>query len=168
MLLFIAQLLSHIQLFAAQWAAARQVSLSFTISQSLLKFMSIESVMPSSHFNPLSPPSPAVDLSQHQGLFQWVGSSHQVAKVLEPALASFLSVNIQGWFPLRLNGLISLLSKGLSRVFSRTTVWKHQFFRCSAFFIVQLSLPHMTMEESYGLLSAKQCLCFLTCCLALT
>ena len=44
------------------------------------------------------------------------------------ASASFLPMNIQGWFPLGLMGLISLLSKGLSRVFSSTTVWKHQFF----------------------------------------
>ena len=42
--------------------------------------------------------------------------------------ASVLPVNIQGWFPLGLNGLIALVSKGLSRVFSNTTVWKHQFF----------------------------------------
>ena len=50
--------------------------------------------------------------------------------------ASALPVNLQHWFPLRLTGLISLLSKGFSRVFSNTTVQKHQFFWCSAFFIV--------------------------------
>jgi len=44
------------------------------------------------------------------------------------ALASVLSMNIQGWYPLGLTGLISLLSKGLSKVFSNTTIWKHQFF----------------------------------------
>ena len=78
--------------------------------------------------HPLSPPShPAVNLSQHQGLFQWVGSSHQMAKVLEPS-ASVLPMNIQSWFPLGLTGLISLLSKKLSTVFSNTTIWKHHFF----------------------------------------
>ena len=75
--------------------------------------------------HPLSSPSPPVlNLSQHQGLFKWVSSSHQVAKVLEFQLP----MNIQGWFPLGLTGLISLLSKGLSRVFSSTTIWKHQVF----------------------------------------
>ena len=80
--------------------------------------------------HPLSSPSPpALNLSQHRGLFQWVSSLHQVAKVLELHLhhQSF-QWNIQGWFPLRVIGLISMQSKGLSRVFSNTTVWKHQFF----------------------------------------
>ena len=57
------------------------ISLSFTISQSLLKFMPIESVIPSHHLS--SPSPPALSLSQHQGLSQCVGSSHQVAQVLE-------------------------------------------------------------------------------------
>ena len=62
--------------------------------------------------------------------FKWVSSSHQVAKVLEfhPASTSVLPVTIQDWFPLRWTGWISLQSKGLSRVFSNTTVRKHQFF----------------------------------------
>ena len=78
---------------------------------------------------PLSPPSPlALNLSQHQDLFQWVGSLHQVSKVLVSASTSVLPMYIQGWFPLRLTGLISLQSKGPSRVFSSTTIWKHQFF----------------------------------------
>ena len=66
-------------------------------------------------------------LSQHQGLFQWVSSSHQVARVSELS-ASVLLLNIQYWFPLGLNSLISLLSRGLPGVFSSTTIWKHQFF----------------------------------------
>ena len=73
-----------------------------------------------------SPSSPAFNFSQHQGLFQWVSSSHQVAKVL--ASSSVLPMNIQDWFPLGWTGWISLQSKGLSRVFSNTTVQKHQFF----------------------------------------
>ena len=77
----------------------------------------------------LSPSPPAFNLSQHQDLFQWVGSSHRVAKVLEfSASTSVLPMNIQDWFPLGWTGWISLLSKGLSRVFSNTTVQKHQFF----------------------------------------
>ena len=69
-------------LFVTPWTTAHQASVPFTISQSLLKLMSIELVMPSSHLI-LSSPSPhAFNPSQHWGLFQWVSSSHQVAKVL--------------------------------------------------------------------------------------
>ena len=77
---------------------------------------------------PLSSPSPpAFNLSHHQGLFQWVGSSHQVAKVLELQHQSFQWI-FRTHFLLTLTGLISLQSNGLSRVFSNTTVQKHQFF----------------------------------------
>ena len=79
---------------------------------------------------PLSSPSPpAFNLSQHQGLFQWVSSSLSGGQSIGvSASGSVLPINIQGWFPLRLTGWISLQSKGLSRVFSNTTVQKHQFF----------------------------------------
>ena len=79
--------------------------------------------------HPLSSPSPAFNLSQHQGLFQWVrlftsgGQSIGVS-----ASTSVLPMNIQDWFPLGLTGWISLQCKGLWRVFSNTTVQKHQFF----------------------------------------
>jgi len=78
--------------------------------------------------HPLSSPSPpAFNLSQHQGLFQWVSSSHQVAKGLEFQLQhqSFQWI-FQDWFPLGWTGWISLQSKGLSRV-SSTTVQKRCF-----------------------------------------
>ena len=76
------QSLSRVQLFVTPWIAAHQASLSITSSQSLVKLMSIESVIIQlSH--PLFPSPPAFNLSQHQGLFQGAGSSHQVAKVLE-------------------------------------------------------------------------------------
>ena len=73
----VVQLLSCVQLFATLWTAAHQASLPFTISGSLLKLMSIESAMPSNHLS--LPFPPALNFSQHQGLFQWVGSLHQVA-----------------------------------------------------------------------------------------
>ena len=74
----------------------------------------------------LSSPSPAFNLSQHQGLFKWVSSSHQVAKVFRvSASTAVLSVNTQDWSPLEWTGWISLQSKGLSRVFSNTTVQNH-------------------------------------------
>ena len=79
--------------------------------------------------HPLSSPSPpAPNPSQHQGLFQWVNSLHEVAKIGVSASASFLMMNTQDWSPLGWTGWISLQSKGLPRVFSNTTVQKHQFF----------------------------------------
>ena len=78
------QSLSRVPLFTTPWIAARQASLSITNSRSSLKLVSIESVMPSSHLILCRPPSPsAPNSSQHQGLSQWVNSSHEVAKVLE-------------------------------------------------------------------------------------
>ena len=75
------QSLSRVRLFSIPWTAAGQASLYITSSQSPPKPMSIESVMPS---HPLSSPSPpALSLSQHQGLFKWVSSSHLAARVLE-------------------------------------------------------------------------------------
>ena len=117
-----------VQLFATPRAAARQASLSFTISQSLLKLMSIESMMPSNRLIlccPLLLPSifPASGYFQMSQFFASVGQS-----IGASASASVLPMNIQGLFPLELTGLITLLSKGLSRVFSNTTVQKHQFF----------------------------------------
>ena len=111
------------------WTAACQAPLSFTISRSLFKFMSIESVMlfnhlifcPLLHFLPSTFPSIRVFFFPLSRLFTSGGQSIE-------ASASVLPVNIQGWFPLGLTGLTSFQSKGLSRVFSNTTVWKHQFF----------------------------------------
>ena len=86
-----------------------------------------DAIQPSYLLLPSSPP--ALTLPQDQGIVQWISSSHQVAKVLElQQSASVLPMNINGLFPLGLTGLISLLFKGLSRVFSNTTFWKHQFF----------------------------------------
>ena len=121
------QSLSHVWLSATPWTAACQASLSITNSCSLLKLMSIESVMPSNHLvHPLSSPSPpAFNLSQHQGLFKWVSSSHQVAKVLQFQLQhqSFQ------WTPrtdLLQNGLVgSPCSPGDSQESSPTPQFKH-------------------------------------------
>ena len=87
------QSLSPVRLFPMPWTATCQASLSITNSQSLLKLMSIESVMPSSHLHPLSSPFPAFNLSHCECLFQLVSSLHQVAKV-GPS-ASVIPVNIQ-------------------------------------------------------------------------
>ena len=92
---------------------------------SLLKLM----LMMTSSYSLLPPPPPPVfSLSQHQGLSQWIGSASGSQNIGASTSASVLPVNSQDSFSLRLTGLISLLSKGLSRVFSSTKVKKHQFF----------------------------------------
>ena len=108
--------------------AARQASLSITNSWSILKLMPIKLMMSSNNHLLSSPSPPTFNCSQHQGLFQGVSSSHPgVQSIGVSASASVLPMNIQDRFPLGLTALI-LLSKGLSRVFSNTTVQKHQFF----------------------------------------
>ena len=78
------QPLSRVRLFAAPWIAACQASLSITNYRGSLRLTSIESVIATQPSHPLSSPSPpAPNPSQHQSLFQWVNSSHEVAKVLE-------------------------------------------------------------------------------------
>ena len=123
------QLLNNVWLFATPWIAARQASLSITNSRSLLKHVHrvSDAIQPS---HSLSSPSPlAPNPSQHQGLFQWVNSSHEVAKILEFQLQHLsFQMNTHNWSPLGWTGWISLQSKGLSRVFSNTTVQNHQFF----------------------------------------
>ena len=117
------QSLNCVRLFAAPLIAARQASLSITNSQISPRLTSIESVMPSSHLilcRPLLllpqslPASESFPMSQ---LFAWGGQRTGVS-----ALASFLPKESQGWSPSEWTGWISLQSKGLSRVFSNTTV----------------------------------------------
>ena len=123
------QSLSGVRLFATLWITPRQTSLSITNSRSSLKLMSIELVIRSSHLilcRPLLlllPIPPSIRVFQMSQLFTGGGQSTGVS-----ALASFLPKNTQDWFPLEWTGWISLQSKGLSRVFSKTTVQKHQFF----------------------------------------
>ena len=125
--------------------------------------------------HPLFFPSPAFNLSQHQGLFQYCQwcqfftSGGQ--RIGVSASASVPPLNIQDWFPLGLTGLISLQSKRLSRVFSNSTVQKHQVFSA------QLSLwsnshihPNMTTGKAIALtrqtsVRKVMSLCFLICCL---
>ena len=118
----------RVRLFVTPWIAALQASLSITNSRSLLKLISIELVMPSSHLilcRPLLlPPQvpPASGPFPTSQLFTSGGQSIGVS-----ALTSVLPMNTQDWSPLRWTDWISLQSKGLSRVFSSTTVQKHQF-----------------------------------------
>ena len=130
-------MLSCIRHFAIPLSAAHQASLSFAISQSLFKLMTIESVNAKQPSHPLlTPSSPTLNFSQHQGRFQWVVFfSVGGQSIRASASAPVFTMHIQGWFPLGLTGLISLLAKGLSRVFSSTTVWKNPH---SSFLLVLL------------------------------
>ena len=138
---------SHVWLSATPWAACR-TSLFFTISQSLSRLMSIESVMPSNHLILCCPllyllsifPSIRVFFNKLTLCIRW-------PNYWSFSFSTSFPMNIQGWFPLGLTGLISLLSKGLSRVFS-TTVRKHQFFSAQPSFMVQLSHPCMTTGKT--------------------
>ena len=120
------QSLSHVRLFTTPWTAARQASLSISNSQSLLRPVFIKLVMPSNHLILCHSlllllsifPRIRVFSSESALLNRW-------PKYWSFSFTSVLSVNIQGWFPLGLTGLISLKSKGLSKVLSSTTVEKH-------------------------------------------
>ena len=127
-ILFVAlQSLSHVWLFATPWTAVRQAFLSFTISRSLLKPKCTESVMPPNHlvlYHPLVLlPSifPSIRVFSNESVLRASGGQSV------GTAASVLPMNIQCWFPLGWTVLISLKFKGLSRVFSITTVQKHQF-----------------------------------------
>ena len=145
------QSLSRVWLFVTSWTTAHQASLSMINSQSPHKPMSIESVMLSNHlvlchhFSSSPQSFPASGSFPVSCLF---ASGDQCIEA--SASASVLPMNIQGWFPLGLTGLISLLSKGLSRVFSNITVQKHRILWHSAFFMVQLSHPYMTIGKNHS------------------
>ena len=121
------QSLSRIRHFANPWIAVLQASLSITNSQNSLRLISIKSVMPSTHLIlcrpllllPPIPPSIRVFSNESTLHMRWPKVS---------ALASFLPKKSQGWSPSEWTGWISLQTKVLSRVFSHTTIQKHQFF----------------------------------------
>ena len=112
-----------------QWTAAQQASLSVSNSRNLLKFMSIELVMPSSHLIfclPFSFCLQSLPASEYFPMSQFFPSGGQSIGV--STSASILPMNIQDWSPSGWTGFISLQSKGLSRIFSNTTVQKYRFF----------------------------------------
>ena len=120
------QPLSHVQLFVTPWTAACQASLSITNLQSLIKFISTELVKPSSHlilYHPL-----LLLLSNLPSIRVFSNESVLPISIGASASVSVLPINIQDWFPFGWACWISLQSKGLPRVFSNTTVQKHQFF----------------------------------------
>ena len=124
----VVHLLSRVWLFVIPWTAAYQDSLSFTVSWSLLILMSIESVMPSNHLILCYPFSSCPQSFPESGSFLESALHIRCQSIGASASTSDLPVNTRDWSPLGLTGWISLQSKGLSGVFSNTTVQKHQFF----------------------------------------
>ena len=124
------QLISHVRLFATPWTAACQASLSITNSQSLLKLMSIDSVMPSNHLILCRPllllPSifPNIRVSSNESvlLIRWAKYWHSSFSLSPPNEYS-------GLISFRMDWVDLLVVHGTLRVFSNTTVQKHQFFR---------------------------------------
>ena len=151
------QSLSHVRLFATPWTAAHQASLSITISQihsnsrpsSWWCHPAISSsVVPFSSCPQSLPASESFPMSQ---LFAWGGPSTRVS-----ALVSVLPKNTQGWSPWEWTGWTSLQYKGLSRVFSNTTVQKHQFFSAHSpltwllfNMLSRFVIPLFSKEQSY-------------------
>ena len=172
----VVQLLSHVWLSVTPRTVAHQASLSFTISWNLLKLMSIKSVMLCNHlilchllstlFSSCLQSFPA---SGSFPVSQLLASGTQ--SIGASASASVLPMSIQSWFPSGLTGLISLQSKGLSRVFSSTTIQKHQLFGIQPSSWSNSHICTWLLEKQYlwlyGPLSAKWCLCFLIHCLGL-
>ena len=125
----VVQSISHVQLFATPLTVAFQAPLSFTIFLSVLKFMSIVLMVPSDHLILCCPllllPSifPRIRVFSNESAlhFRW-------PNYWSFSISTSPSMSIQDWFPLGWTGLITLLLKELSRVFSSITVWKHQFF----------------------------------------
>ena len=154
--LSLVQSLSRVWLFATPWTTAHQASLSITNSQSSPKPMYTELVMPSNHLILCCP------LLLLPSIFPSIRafSNESALHIRWPKYWSFSfnispPVNTQDWSPLGWTGWISLYSKGLSRVFSNTTVQKHQFFGAQLSFIVQLSYPSVsyTSKERISLCS---------------
>ena len=142
----IVQLLSRVQLFATPWTAAHQSSLFFTISQSLLKLMSAELVMPSSHLvlcRPLLLPSIFHSIR--------VFSNELVLLIRWPKYCSFsfnisLSNEYSGLISLRIECLNLLAVQGILKSLHHHHSSKALILWCSAFFIIQLSHPYMTTD----------------------
>ena len=154
MVLFVvifAQLLSHVRLFATPWTAACQASLSFTVSWSLLKLLSIESVMPSSHFVlcppllllPSIPPSIKVFSSESTLHMRW-------PKYWSFGFSISPSDEHPGLISLRMDWLDLLATQGTLRSLLQHHSSKPSILWYSAFFTVQLSHPHMTTGNTTG------------------
>ena len=169
-------MLGHVQLFATPWTEAHQAPLSSTlpVCSSSCPLCQWCYLIISSFANPFSFHLQSFPVSESFSMSQlFTLGSQSIGASVSPTV---LSMSIQGWFPFRSVGLISLQSKGLSRVFSSITIQKHHnskasLLQCSAFFMIQFSHPYLTTGETVALyrpLSAKWYLCFLVCYLGLS
>ena len=164
------QLLSHVRLFATPWTVAHQASLSITSSQSLLKLMSIESVVPSNHLNLchplLLPPSIFPSIRDF--------ANKSVLPIRWPKYWSFSispSKEYSGLISFRIHWFDCHSVQGTLMSFIQHNNLKASILQHSTLFMVQLSHPHKTTGKTralYGSLSAKWCLCFLVHCLGLS
>ena len=148
----VVQSLSHVRLFATLWTAARQASLSFTISRSLVKLMSTKSVIPSNHLilcHPLLLP-PSIFPSIR------VFSNESVLHIRRPKYWTFSfsispSDEYSGLISFRIEWFDLLVVQGTLKSFLQHHISKASILRCSAFFTVQLSHPYMTTGKTIAL-----------------
>ena len=151
LLSFVVQSLSCVRLFATPWTAPCQASVSFTISWSLPNSYPLSQwYHPTISFS-VTPFSSCPQSFLESGSFpmSWLFASDG-QRIGTSASASVLPMNIQGWFPLGLTGLISMLSRD-SQESSPAPQFKSIVFWCSAFFMVQLSQPYMTTGKTIAL-----------------
>ena len=164
------QLLSHVQLFATPWTVAHQASMSITNSWSLLKLMSIDSVMPSNHLIICHP------LFLLPSIFPSIRdfSSGSVLCIRWPKYWSFSfrispSNEYSGLISFRMDWLDLLGVQGTLKTVFQHHSSKASILRCSAFFVVQLSYPYVTTGKTIAstrwTFVSKSCLCFSTHCL---
>ena len=166
----VVQSLSCVQLFAASWITVRQPFLSLTISCSLLKLMSIESVMPSNHLILCRPFLLSPSIFPSISLFQWLALCIRWPKYWSFSFSISLSNEYSGMIFFRIDWFDLLAAQGALRCLLQTSL-KASVLWCSAFFMVQFSHVYLTAGKTIALtirtLVSKWCLCYLICSLGL-
>ena len=156
------------------WTAAHQASLSFTTSQSLLKPMSIESVMPSNHLSLFHPLPLLLSIIPSIRVFSNELTLHiRWSKCWSFSFSINSSSEYSGLLSFRMDWLDLLAVQGTLKSLLQHHSSEAAILQCSAFFMVQLSHPYMTTGKTIALtiyrpLLAKLCFCFLKCCLGLS
>ena len=148
---FISLIQSLVWLFATPWTAPRQASLCITNSQSLLKLMSIELVIPSNHLILCHPLSSCLQPFPASESFQWVSSSHEVAKYWSFSFSISPSNEYSGLISLRIDWFDSLAVQETLKSLLQHHSSKESILWHSTFFIVQLSHPYMTTGKTMAL-----------------
>ena len=146
------QLLSHVQLFVTPWTAAASPSCHHQLpefTQTHVHWVG-DTIQPS--LSLLSPSLPAFNLSQHQGLFQWVSSFHQVTKV---SFSISPSKEYSGLISFKMDWLALPAVQGTLKSLLQQHNSKASILQCSAFFIVQLSHPYITTGKNNSLVLGR-------------